>query len=93
MNWRSNSSKPYPLDFHVTSKAERGFMLVSGEHPQPVKAPASRYSADATLDEAIATIIGGSIIHFAANWPPWRRRDIPKPSIRCGLLSGSCAPP
>jgi triphosphatase len=58
-----------PLRLHVTSKAERGFALVSGEHPQPVQALASRYSADATLDEAIATIIGGSITHFAANWP------------------------
>ncbi len=58
-----------PLRLHVTSKAERGFVLVSGEHPQPVKASVSCYSADATLDEAIATIIGGSITHFAANWP------------------------
>jgi len=36
-----------PLRLHVVSKAERGFMLVSGEHPQPVKAPDLRYSADA----------------------------------------------
>ncbi|MGO9771399.1 MAG: CHAD domain-containing protein [Roseiarcus sp.] len=58
-----------PLGLHVTSKAERGYMLVSGQHPQPVKAPDFRYSADATVDEAMATIIGGSITHFAANWP------------------------
>ena len=36
-----------PLRLHVVSKAERGFMLVSGEHPQPVIAPDLRYSADA----------------------------------------------
>jgi inorganic triphosphatase YgiF len=67
-----------PLRLHVTSKAERGFALVSGEHPQPVKAPASRYSADATLDEAIATIIGGSVTHFAANWPALEEAQHPE---------------
>ena len=58
-----------PLKLYLTSKAERGFMLASGEHPQPVKASDSRFSADATLDDAIATIIAGSITHFAANLP------------------------
>ena len=67
-----------PLRLHVTSKAERGFMLVSGEHPQPVTAPASRYSADATLDEAIATIIDSSITHFAANWPALEEAQDPE---------------
>jgi triphosphatase len=58
-----------PLKLDVTSKAQRGFMLASGELPQPVKSLAPRFSADATLDEAVTIIITSAIKHFVENWP------------------------
>ena len=58
-----------PLSLDVASKAERGFMLASGEPPQPVTASAPHFSADAALNEAVMTIITSAITPFAANWP------------------------
>jgi CHAD domain-containing protein len=53
-------------------------MLDSGECPQPVEASAPSYSKDATIGEAVTTIVASAITHFAANWPALKQTQHPE---------------
>jgi len=58
-----------PLRLETIGRAERGFLLAAGESPAPVRAAAMQFREDATLDDAVETIIAGALGQFAANWP------------------------
>jgi inorganic triphosphatase YgiF len=67
-----------PLRLDMMSKAERGFLLAADARPAPVRAGAFRFSADATLDDAVETIIAATIGQFMANWPAMAETDHPE---------------
>lgn len=58
-----------PLRLGMLSKGERGFMLAGGTAPTSSKAQDPVLHADATLDEAVAVILGASLDHFVRNIP------------------------
>jgi inorganic triphosphatase YgiF len=58
-----------PVRLEIMSKADRGFMLVADDRPLPVRAAALKFSADATLDDVVETVIASALGQFVANWP------------------------
>src|ERR1700737_3810648 len=58
-----------PLRLEIMSKAERGFMLAADDRPLPVRAADLQFPADATLDDAVETVIASALGQFVANWP------------------------
>lgn len=58
-----------PICLEPSSKAERGFLVAAGENPTPVFAGPLQFPAEATVDDAVTTIIGAALNHFLANWP------------------------
>jgi inorganic triphosphatase YgiF len=67
---------PFRLD--VTSKSERGFRLVEGAVASPVKARYPVFTPGATIDDAIASVVGNTLAHFLANMAPLREGDDPE---------------
>ncbi len=62
-----------PLQLETLSKATRGFLLRSGEPPDPIKAWDTEIPADASFDDAVAIVIGDTLSHFLANWSSLRQ--------------------
>jgi triphosphatase len=58
-----------PMRLEIMSKAERGFMLAADDRPLPVRAAALQFPTDATLDDAVETVISSALGQFVANWP------------------------
>jgi triphosphatase len=73
---RAVETLPFRLD--VTSKSERGFRLVEGAVASPVKARNPIFAPGATIDDAIASIVGNTLTHFLANLAPLRESDDPE---------------
>lgn len=76
-----------PLRLGVLSKAQKGFMLLDGRDPEPVKAADITFTDNATVDEAIAAVIGATLTQFVANWPCLEETDRPESihQMRVGL--------
>ena len=73
---RAVEALPFRLD--VTSKSERGFRLVKGTLAAPAKALDPIFSPGATIDDAIASVLGNTLAHFLANLAPLRESDDPE---------------
>src|SRR5580704_17601212 len=58
-----------PVRLEIMSKAERGFMLAADDRPLPVRAADLQFPTDATLDDAVETVIASALGQFVANWP------------------------
>ncbi|MBV8565438.1 MAG: CHAD domain-containing protein [Methylobacteriaceae bacterium] len=67
-----------PLRLRTMSRVERGFMLVAGIEPAPMRAAGFQWRADATLDDAVSTVITGTLAHFVANLPAFERSRDPE---------------
>jgi len=67
-----------PLRLDVASKSERGFRLVDGSVATPVKARDPLFPPGATIDDAIASVIGSTLAHFLANLASLRESDDPE---------------
>ncbi len=76
-----------PLRLDVASKSERGFRLVDGLVSTPVKAREPSFAPGATLDDAIASVVGNTLAHFLANLASLRESDDPEAihQLRVGL--------
>jgi triphosphatase len=67
---------PLVLDF--TSKSERGYRLLAGEAPQPVKAVAPSYDKSASRDAVINAMLSATLAQFVGNWAPLLETDAPE---------------
>ena len=67
-----------PLRLEVASKSERGFRLVDGLVATPVKARDPIFAPGATIDDAIASVVGATLAHFLANLASLRESDDPE---------------
>ncbi len=67
-----------PLRLDVTSKSERGFRLVEAAVASPVKGRNPIFAPGATIDDAIASVVGNTLTHFLANLAPLREGDDPE---------------
>jgi triphosphatase len=57
-----------PIRLEPLSKAERGFLIAAGESPPPARATPLQFPRDATVDDAVTTVVGAALGHFLANW-------------------------
>lgn len=67
-----------PLRLDIASKADRGFRLRAAAAARPVRAAAPDYGPDATLDDAIAAVLGSTLAQYLANFAPLREGDDPE---------------
>ena len=67
-----------PLRLDVTSKSERGYRLAEGAVAMPVKARDPTFAPGATIDDAIASVVGNTLQHFLANVAPLREGSDPE---------------
>jgi triphosphatase len=76
-----------PLRLGILAKAQKGFMLLDGRDPEPVKAAEIVLDDNATIDDAIAAVIGSALTQFVANWPCLEETDRPESihQMRVGL--------
>jgi triphosphatase len=58
-----------PLQLHMMSKAERGFKVMDGSTLSSIRAETPHFPAEATLDDAVETVIAATLRQFVANWP------------------------
>jgi triphosphatase len=58
-----------PLQLAVTSKAERGYVLLTGEKPRPVKAAQIGLDPDAEVQSAFKSIAWACLCQLVANQP------------------------
>ncbi len=75
----SRAAADLPLRIDIASKSEKGFRLRSGEASSAMKAKAVELKNSATFDQLIASILVGSLTHFAANWTPLLESDAAEP--------------
>ncbi|HEX2485947.1 MAG TPA: CHAD domain-containing protein [Myxococcota bacterium] len=61
-----------PLRPAVQSKAERGYALATGQRPGPRRARRVELASDATLEQALAAVLGACLEHVLANHEPAR---------------------
>jgi inorganic triphosphatase YgiF len=64
-----------PLEICVRSKAERGYALITGESPQPVKSPPTNLNPRLKTQAAFQAIARGCLHHLIANMPALRAGD------------------
>lgn len=64
-----------PMRLGSLSKAQRGFLALSGEEPGPVKAAAIVLPETASVSDAIAAVIDSTLAQFVANWPSLEAAD------------------
>ena len=57
-----------PLTLSLTSKAERGFAMLSREPHAPVRGQRVVLSSEAPADDALCTIFSNCLQHFLGNW-------------------------
>lgn len=78
LDFASHLTRQFPLQLDFVSKSERGYRLLSGDPPSPVKAAPvdlPRHPATAT---AMATVIANALAHFVANWAALRQTTAPE---------------
>ncbi len=71
-------SKELPLQLGTLSKADRGFVLLTGGGFESRRAGNLQLSQDATLDDAIGATLATSINHFTTNWPAFNQSRHPE---------------
>jgi triphosphatase len=64
-----------PAQLAIASKAERGYMLLAGEKPGPLKSLPVAITPDATVQSAFQTIVWACIHQLVANQPVMLRGD------------------
>jgi len=64
-----------PAQLAITSKAERGYILLTGEKPQPLKALPVALTPEGTVPSAFQTIVWTCIHQLVANQPIMLRGD------------------
>jgi len=67
-----------PLWLDFVSKGERGFHIVTGKAPAPVKAEPIHFNRQATLDDAVWSVVSNTLAHFVANWGAFRETEHPE---------------
>jgi triphosphatase len=67
-----------PLQLGTLSKADRGFVLLTGGGFESRRAAHLQLSEHATLDDAIGATLASSINHFTANWPAFNQSRDPE---------------
>lgn len=77
----ANLSHVLPIRLLPMSEAEFGLRRMAGCPPAAVKAPAVVLFGNASLDDAIVTILGSCLDQFVANWPALSHSSDPEESI------------